>query len=104
MLSIMYVVHTYTHAHTHTHTHTHTHRYSSLSEAHRQAFGVEEDFLLSLILHNLLVYMLMVGLSPGDTTEFIQRLTARTRLATVEEKLLQKTLKLVEQRDRKSVV
>ena len=61
------------------------------------AFGVEEDYLLSLVLHNLLVYMLMVGMSAEETTDFIHRLTARTRLATAEEKLLQKTLKLVEQ-------
>ena len=72
-------------------------RYSSLSEAHRQAFGSEEDTLLSLVLHNLLVYMLMVGLSPEETTDLIHRLMARTRLATAEERLLQQTLKHVEQ-------
>ena len=72
-------------------------RYSSLSEAHRQAFGSAEDTLLSLVLHNLLVYMLMVGLSPEETTDLIHRLTARTRLATAEERLLQQTLKHVEQ-------
>jgi len=72
-------------------------RYSSLSEAHRQAFGSEEDTLLSLVLHNLLVYMLMVGLSTEETTDLIHRLMARTRLATAEERLLQQTLKHVEQ-------
>ena len=72
-------------------------RYTSLSEAHRQAFGSEEDTLLSLVLHNLLVYMLMVGLSPEETTDLIHRLMARTRLATAEERLLQQTLKHVEQ-------
>ena len=68
-------------------------RYSSLSEAHRQAFGSEEDTLLSLVLHNLLVYMLMVGLSPEETTDLIHRLMARTQLATAD----QQTLKHVEQ-------
>ena len=55
-------------------------RYSSLSEAHRQAFGSEEDTLLSLLLHNLLVYILMVGLSPEETTDLIHCLMARNRL------------------------
>ena len=41
--------------------------------------------------------MLMVGLSPEETTDLIHRLTARTRLATAEERLLQQTLKHVEQ-------
>ena len=72
-------------------------RYTSLSEAHRQTFGSEEDTLLSLVLHNLLVYMLMVGLSPEETTDLIHRLMARTQLATAEERLLQQTLKHVEQ-------
>ena len=49
------------------------------------------------MLHNLLVYMLMVGLSPEEMTDLIHRLTARTRLATAEERLLQQTLKHVEQ-------
>ena len=78
-------------------------RYSSLSEAHRQAFGSEEDTLLSLVLHNLLVYMLMVGLSKEETTDLIHRLMARTRLATAEERLLQQTLKHVEQNVREGV-
>ena len=92
-------MHTFTHALTLTlsHTPTLTYRYNSLLEGHRQAFGAEEDYLLSLVLHNLLVYMLATGMSPGDTTDVIHRLTARTRLATLEEKQLQKTLKLVEQ-------
>ena len=72
-------------------------RYSSLSEAHRQAFCSEEDTLLSLVLHNLLVYMLMVGLSPEETTDLIHRLMARTRLATAEERLVQQTLEHMEQ-------
>ena len=74
-----------------------TRRYNSLSEAHRQAFGADEDYLLSLVLHNLLVYMLALGKTPGETTDFVHRLTARTRLATLEEKQLQKALRLVEQ-------
>ena len=91
-------VHTVTHCHTHTHTHTpsYHHRYNSLSEAHRQAFGADEDYLLSLILHSLLVYMLSLGKSAGETTDIVHRLTARTRLSTVEEKQLQKTLRLIE--------
>ena len=72
-------------------------RYNILSEAHRQAFGSEEDNLLSLILHDLMVYMLMIGLSPGDTAGLVHRLMARTRLAIAEERQLQLTLKHVEQ-------
>ena len=72
-------------------------RYNSLSEGHRQAFGADEDYLLSLILHNLLVYMLALGKTAAETTDIIHRLTARTRLATLEEKQLQKTLRIVEQ-------
>lgn len=72
-------------------------RYKSLTEAHRQAFGSEEDNLLSIILHDLLVYMLMVGLTATETTNLIHRFSARTRLATIEERLLQQTLKYVEQ-------
>ena len=49
-----------------------------------------------MILHNLLVCMLLVGLSPQETTEIVHRFSARTRLATVEEKLLHQTLKYVE--------
>lgn len=60
-------------------------------------FASEEDNLLSIILHNLLVYMLMVGLSPRDTTEIVHRFSARTRLAVVEERLMQQTLKHIEQ-------
>lgn len=71
-------------------------RHVSLSEEHQQAFGLEEDNLLSVLLHNLLVYMLMVGVGQQETTGFIHRFTARSRLATVEEKLLQQTLKHVE--------
>ena len=82
---------------------SHTHRYNSLSEAHCQAFGAEEDYLLSLILHSLLVYMLSFGKSPIETTDIIHCLTARTRLATLEEKQLQKTLKIVEQNVRPSL-
>ena len=41
--------------------------------------------------------MLALGKSAGDTTDVVHRLTARARLATVEEKQLQKTLKFVEQ-------
>ena len=40
-------------------------------EAHCQALGSEEDTVLSLVLHNLLVYMLMVGLSTEETTDLI---------------------------------
>ena len=54
-------------------------RYLSLSEAHCQAFGSEEDTLLSLV---LLVYMLP---------------DARTQLGTAEERLLQQTLNHMEQ-------
>ena len=73
-------------------------RYNSLAEAHRLAFGFEEDDMLSLILHNLLVYMLMVGMGTEETLETVQRLAAKTRLATIEEKLLNQTLKHVEEK------
>ena len=53
--------------------------------------------MLSILLHNLLVCMLAVGLSPHDTTEIVHRFSARTRLAVMEEKLLQQTLKHIEQ-------
>ena len=72
-------------------------RYNSLSESHRQTFGFEEDNLLSIILHNLLVYMLVVGLTPQDTTGIVHRFSARTRLAIVEERMMQQTLKHIEQ-------
>ena len=52
---------------------------------------------MSAILHNLLVYMLMVGLTPHETTENIHRFSARTRLAIIEEKLLQRTMKHIEE-------
>ena len=58
----------------------------------RQLFGYEEDTLLSIILHNILVFLLMIGISPEETLDVCQRLSARTRLATAEEKLLQQTL------------
>lgn len=54
--------------------------------------------MLSLILHNLLVYMLMVGMGTEETLETVQRLAAKTRLATIEEKLLNQTLKHVEEK------
>ena len=54
--------------------------------------------MLSLILHNLLVYMLMVGMGTEETLDIVQRLAAKTRLATVEEKLLHQTLKHVEEK------
>lgn len=59
---------------------------------YRNAFGYEEDTLLSIALHNLLVFMLMVGVDKDETLEMCQRMSARTRLATAEEKLLQQTL------------
>ena len=71
-------------------------RYNSLPEVHRRTFGSEEDHLLSIVAHNLLVYMLMVGLSPKETMLLINNFTARTRLATFEEKLLQQTIRYVE--------
>lgn len=73
-------------------------RYNSLADGHRQAFGFEEDDMLSLILHNLLVYMLMVGMGTEETLDIVQRLAAKTRLATIEEKLLHQTLKHVEEK------
>ncbi len=48
------------------------------------------------MLHDLLVYMLMVGLDPQRTMELIQRFAAQTRLAIGEERLLQQTLKHIE--------
>ena len=58
----------------------------------RQLFGYEEDTLLSIVLHNILIFLLMIGISPEETLDVCQRLSARTRLATAEEKLLQQTL------------
>ena len=72
------------------------HRYNTIPEVEKHAFGLEEDNLLSIILHDLLVFMLMVGLSQGETAMLIHRFAARTRLATSEEKLLQQTLKYIE--------
>lgn len=72
-------------------------KYNSLSGAEQQAFSFEEDSLLSILFHDLLVCMLAVGLSPHDTTQIIHRFSARTRLAVMEEKLLQQTLKHIEQ-------
>ena len=45
--------------------------------------------------------MLMVGMSQEETAMLIHRFAARTRLATSEEKLLQQTLKYIEQNVRK---
>lgn len=72
-------------------------RYNILPESHRRSFGAEEDHLLSIIAHNLLIYMLMVGMGSKVTMDLVQGFTARTRLATVEEKLLQRTMQHVEQ-------
>lgn len=85
---------------THTHTHTHPDRYNTLPEEEKHEFGLEEDNLLSIILHDLLVFMLMVGLSQQETAMLIHRFAARIRLATSEEKLLQQTLKYIEQKVR----
>ncbi len=45
--------------------------------------------------------MLMVGLSREETAMLIHRFAARIRLATSEEKLLQQTLKYIEQKVRR---
>lgn len=55
-------------------------------------FAYEEDILLSVILHNVLLFLLMMGVSPRDTIDLCRRLSAKTRLASIEEKLLQQTL------------
>jgi hypothetical protein len=47
--------------------------------------------------------MLMVGLSREETAMLIHRFAARIRLATSEEKLLQQTLKYIEQKVRRRV-
>ena len=77
-------------------------RYNTLPEEEKHEFGLEEDNLLSIILHNLLVFMLMVGMSQEETAMLIHRFAARIRLATSEEKLLQQTLKYIEQKVRGS--
>lgn len=41
--------------------------------------------------------MLVVGLTPQDTTGIVHRFSARTRLAIVEERMMQQTLKHIEQ-------
>ena len=40
----------------------------------------------------MLVFLLMMGISPTDTIDLCHRLSAKTRLASIEEKLLQQTL------------
>lgn len=72
-------------------------RYNILPGSHHRSFGSEEDNLLSIIAHNILVYMLMVGLTAKETMDMVQGFTARTRLATFEERLLQQTIRHVEQ-------
>lgn len=74
-------------------------RYNSLPLSKRQEFSYKEDTLLSVILHNILVFLLMVGVSPFDTLDLCHRLSAKTRLATAEEKLLQQTLRELEAAD-----
>ena len=76
--------------------HINLRRYNTLTNEDRHEFGLEEDNLLSIILHDLLVFMLMVGMDHEETTMLIHRFAARTRLATSEEKLLQQTLKYIE--------
>lgn len=71
-------------------------RFNSLSLADRLEFSYEEDTLLSVILHNVLLFLLMMGVSPKDTIDLCHRLSAKTRLASVEEKLLQQTLSELE--------
>ena len=77
--------------------HTIVSRYNTLHEEDRREFGLEEDNLLSIVLHDLLVFMLMVGLGQEETAMLIHRFAAKIRLATSEEKLLQQTLKYIEQ-------
>ena len=81
----------------------HCGRYNTLPEKEKHEFGLEEDNLLSIILHDLLVFMLMVGLSREETAMLIHRFAARIRLATSEEKLLQQTLKYIEKNVRRRV-
>ena len=76
-------------------------RYNTLHEDERREFGLEEDNLLSIVLHDLLVFMLMVGMGHEETTMLIHRFAARIRLATSEEKLLQQTLKYIEKNVRR---
>lgn len=71
-------------------------RYNSLPSSKRRSFGYEEDALLSIVLHNILIFLLMVGISPSDTMDVCHRISARTRLATAEEKLLQVTMSELE--------
>ena len=71
-------------------------RYNSLPATCRNTFGYAEDALISIALHNLLVFMLMVGMSTDESLDLCQRLSAKTRLATVEEKLLQQTMQELE--------
>lgn len=77
-----------------------SYRYNTLTEEDRHLFGLEEDNLLSIILHNLLVFMLMVGMGQEETSMLIHCFAAKTRLATSEEKLLQQTLKYIEKKVR----
>ena len=67
-------------------------RYTALPLAKRVEFSYEEDTLLSVILHNVLVFLLMMGVSSKHTIDLCHRLSAKTRLASMEEKLLQQTL------------
>jgi len=64
-------------------------RYSSLSEAHRQAFGSEKDtYSAKPSAAQPAGVHADGGLSTEETTDLIHRLMARTRLATAEERLL----------------
>ena len=71
-------------------------RYNSLPATCRSTFGYAEDALISIALHNLLVFMLMVGMTTDESLDLCQRLSAKTRLATAEEKLLQQTMQELE--------
>lgn len=71
-------------------------RYNRLPLIKRQEFSYEEDTLLSVILHNLLLFLLMMGVTKKDAIDLCHRLSAKTRLASVEEKLLQQTLNELE--------
>lgn len=71
-------------------------RYNSLPSSNRQFFAYEEDTLLSIVLHNILIFLLMIGISPKETMDVCHRISARTRLATAEEKLLQATMSELE--------
>ncbi|XP_011405011.1 PREDICTED: MAP kinase-activating death domain protein-like [Amphimedon queenslandica] len=78
-------------------------RYNSLPCSSRLNFGYEEDTLLSIVLHNVLVFLLMIGISPKETMDVCHRISARTRLATAEEKLLQETMSELENADSNGV-